>query len=222
MLEHKLIIPPEIKYAELAHHLQNGAKFRIYSYTISILFAVTLKKLSPAILICADEGTSFQKKYNNLTRIFGWWGIPWGPIYSLKSLKTNNAGGIDVTEDILLNLNEEGWHRRIVKITTVKQVFLKPPSVEHKAFSKSFKSTEYLSNINLFIGLYLNVQDDQEPFYMIGIQSTGDFEACESQVRLLLLKQFRKDVFFHFIDLNLKENQRTGELLKEQGLHYKC
>lgn len=107
MQGYQLIIPTEINYSQLEIHIQNGAKFRIYSYTISLFFTITLKRLSPAILILDNEGNAYQKKYNNLTRCFGWWCIPWGPIHSIKSIRTNKSGGLDVTADILLNLDEE-------------------------------------------------------------------------------------------------------------------
>ena len=32
-----------------------------------------------------------------LTLFLGWWGIPWGPIYSIGSISTNLGGGKDVT-----------------------------------------------------------------------------------------------------------------------------
>jgi hypothetical protein len=31
-----------------------------------------------------------------LTSLLGWWGIPWGPIYSIQSLVTNFRGGKQV------------------------------------------------------------------------------------------------------------------------------
>ena len=31
--------------------------------------------------------------YSLVAFLFGWWGIPWGPIYTLKSIGSNIAGG---------------------------------------------------------------------------------------------------------------------------------
>jgi len=33
--------------------------------------------------------------------VAGWWGIPWGVIYTLGSLGTNFAGGKNVTDDVM-------------------------------------------------------------------------------------------------------------------------
>jgi hypothetical protein len=35
----------------------------------------------------------------------GWWGIPWGPIFTVPALVTNLRGGIDVTESMLASLS---------------------------------------------------------------------------------------------------------------------
>ena len=39
-----------------------------------------------------------------MTALLGWWGIPWGPIFSVQSLWTNLSGGKDVTEEVLNHL----------------------------------------------------------------------------------------------------------------------
>ena len=36
-----------------------------------------------------------------LTLVAGWWGIPWGPIYTIQSLITKLSGGKDVTGEVL-------------------------------------------------------------------------------------------------------------------------
>ena len=44
--------------------------------------------------------------YTLLTLIFGWWGIPWGPIYTIGSVFSNFRGGKDVTNEIISYFNE--------------------------------------------------------------------------------------------------------------------
>jgi hypothetical protein len=36
-----------------------------------------------------------------ISLLFGWWGIPWGPIYTVTSLFKNFGGGRDVTKEIM-------------------------------------------------------------------------------------------------------------------------
>ena len=39
-----------------------------------------------------------------LTLLAGWWGIPWGPIYTIQSLVVNLKGGKDVTASLAAQL----------------------------------------------------------------------------------------------------------------------
>lgn len=90
-------IPP----AELHAQVQRGGKFVVFQYTISILI-MTFRRSSDVFYIKPGE-SAFVKglPYTILTMFAGWWGIPWGPIYSLTSLATNLGGGKDVTSEVM-------------------------------------------------------------------------------------------------------------------------
>lgn len=83
--------------ALIREEVGKGAKFVVFEYAISILI-MTFKRSSDVHFIRAGEGT-FGKAlpYTALTLFAGWWGIPWGPIYSVMALVTNLGGGRDVT-----------------------------------------------------------------------------------------------------------------------------
>ncbi len=81
--------------------LERGARFVVFLYTISALI-VTFKRSSDVHFVRAGEGTAARSLgYTLLTLLFGWWGIPWGPIYSFQSLYANLSGGKDVTREVL-------------------------------------------------------------------------------------------------------------------------
>jgi len=63
---------------------------RAYSACVSCLI-VTFRFASPPIL----PGTSTRPAltYTLLSLLLGWWGIPWGPIYTVASLVRNVRGG---------------------------------------------------------------------------------------------------------------------------------
>lgn len=91
--------------AELNHELQNGGRFVLFQYCISILI-MTFRRGSDIYFIRAGESTAkYSWQYSLLTLVLGWWGIPWGPIYSIGSLHTNFTGGKDVTQEVLDSLN---------------------------------------------------------------------------------------------------------------------
>src|SRR5579862_2412158 len=91
--------------AELTAELDRGARFVIFQYCVSLL-VVTFKRPSDIYFIRSGEST-FGKSigFTLITLLAGWWGIPWGPIYSLVALGTNLSGGEDVTERVASSLN---------------------------------------------------------------------------------------------------------------------
>jgi hypothetical protein len=91
---------------DIIWELNNGGKFVVYQYTVSII-VMTFKRGSNIYFIRGGQsGVKHSIGFTILTFLFGWWGIPWGPIYSIGSLYTNMSGGKDVTQHIVSLLNE--------------------------------------------------------------------------------------------------------------------
>jgi hypothetical protein len=89
---------------QIKNVIQDGGKFITYGYCIS-LFAFTLRLTSSSYLITSNEDIrKYKGKYNIISFILGWWGLPYGPIYTIDMIKMNNKGGADVTDVILPKL----------------------------------------------------------------------------------------------------------------------
>ncbi len=89
---------------QLNQEVANGGHFVFYQYTISVI-VMTFRRSSAIYYI--PPGQSRMAKawpFLLITLLLGWWGIPWGPIYSIGSLVTNFGGGKIVTEDVLAHL----------------------------------------------------------------------------------------------------------------------
>ncbi len=72
----KIRLDKEYSLKELEETINKGAKFIVYQYCISLIFAVTLKRFSPAILIIPEMQQSalrLKKRYNRISLFFGWW-----------------------------------------------------------------------------------------------------------------------------------------------------
>jgi hypothetical protein len=83
--------------AELAEEIRKGGKFVVFDYAISILI-MTFKRSSEVHFVRAGESAVIKSlPYTLLSLCFGWWGIPWGFIYTPMALFTNFGGGRDVT-----------------------------------------------------------------------------------------------------------------------------
>lgn len=86
---------------EIVQLVSEGAKFVIFPYTVSIVL-MTMKRNSSIYFILPDE-KSFKYSYGfvGVNLLVGWWGIPWGPIYTIGALFDQLAGGKDVTDAVL-------------------------------------------------------------------------------------------------------------------------
>jgi hypothetical protein len=70
---------------------------------------LTFKRPTDIYFIKAGKGSAGKSiGYTIVSLLFGWWGIPWGPIYTIGSLVTNLKGGHNVTNDVVASLNQTG------------------------------------------------------------------------------------------------------------------
>jgi hypothetical protein len=90
---------------QVEFELQRGAKFVFYYYCVSLL-VITLRRPSGIYFLRAGESAVVKSlPWTLLTVVAGWWGIPWGPIYSIQSLVVNFKGGKDGTAEVARQLN---------------------------------------------------------------------------------------------------------------------
>ena len=93
---------------ELRHQIDLGGRFVYYKYTISVV-VLTLRRASNIYFIKPGESPVVKGLgWTALTFFFGWWGIPWGPIFSVGTLWTNLRGGVDVTAQAVASLGLNG------------------------------------------------------------------------------------------------------------------
>jgi hypothetical protein len=89
---------------ELKVELQSGARFIVFQYCFSLL-VITYKRPSDFYFIRPGENAvAMGLVFSLISMLFGWWGFPWGPVYTIQSLKVNFRGGEDVTQNVLATL----------------------------------------------------------------------------------------------------------------------
>ncbi|MDL2144921.1 hypothetical protein QQY79_20525 [Flavobacterium tructae] len=93
-----------LSVSQIRNMVQQGGKFVVFPYTVSFIL-MTLKRSSDIYFIKANENT-FKYSYGFvfLNLIVGWWGIPWGPIYTIGSAYHHAVGGKDLTQAVLSHL----------------------------------------------------------------------------------------------------------------------
>lgn len=89
---------------QLQAEIQQGGKFVMYQYCISLL-VITFKRFSNIYFIRHDESAVVKGlPFTLLSLVLGWWGIPWGPIYTIQGVWINFSGGKDVTQEVLASM----------------------------------------------------------------------------------------------------------------------
>jgi hypothetical protein len=86
---------------QLHRELSEGARFVVFEYCISVLI-LTFKRSSEVHYLRPGESALLKGlPYTLLSLVCGWWGFPFGLIYTPMAVFTNLSGGRDVTAQIL-------------------------------------------------------------------------------------------------------------------------
>ncbi|HEX2901167.1 MAG TPA: hypothetical protein VHS96_15720 [Bacteroidia bacterium] len=88
---------------QLVDSLQNGGRFVVFYTTVSIVI-MTFRLGSDIYFIdSAQKPIRFGWKSMLLSGLLGWWGFPWGPIYTCQSIATAFRG-MDVTKEVMAQM----------------------------------------------------------------------------------------------------------------------
>ena len=89
---------------QLKGEVAAGGRFVIYQYCISVV-VVSFKRGSDVYFIRAEDNAVTKGLLFTLcSLVLGWWGIPWGPIWTIATVVTNLRGGRNVTAEVLRSL----------------------------------------------------------------------------------------------------------------------
>ena len=92
--------------AEVRKLVSEGGKFVLYKYCISIVIA-SFNNPSAVYFIRPNQSAVSPAIGMLFVNLFlGWWGIPWGPIYTIGNIGTILSGGKDVTIEIMSQINQ--------------------------------------------------------------------------------------------------------------------
>jgi hypothetical protein len=77
---------------------EGASRYVIYQYCISIVILTFRRSSGIKVIEPGKSAAVAGLPYTLLSLVAGWWGIPWGPIYTVQSVYRNLRGGIDVTD----------------------------------------------------------------------------------------------------------------------------
>ena len=91
---------------EIKSELERGAKFVVFTYCFSII-VITFRRSSDIYFVRSRESAiKYGWPWLLISFVFGWWGIPWGPIYTIQAI-FRSFSGKDVTLEVLQSLNSQ-------------------------------------------------------------------------------------------------------------------
>ena len=101
----KILGIDDLSVDQLNQELERGGRFIIYQFCISAIL-MTFRQSSEIIFVKANESAITKGlPYSGLSFFLGWWGFPWGPLYTIGSFITNFRGGQDVTSEVVTALS---------------------------------------------------------------------------------------------------------------------
>lgn len=90
--------------ADVQAEVARGARFVLFNWCVSV-FVLTFKRGSDVYFVRPGQNLFWPSYWCTLSSLcFGWWGIPWGIIYTIQSFVNNATGGVDLTPQITANL----------------------------------------------------------------------------------------------------------------------
>ena len=91
---------PDVPEEYLRVGLQSGTRYVIFQYCFSLAI-LSFKRSSSIQCIKPGESVLLRGlKYSLISFLFGWWGFPWGPIWTISTIIRNLTGGLDVTNEV--------------------------------------------------------------------------------------------------------------------------
>ena len=204
-----------IAFEDLEQAIVNGARFVTYQYTISLL-AITLLRLTPVYYIPPGvKAGAYRRRANGLSLLFGWWGLPWGPMRTIQGLITNGKGGIDVTRDVMANITRADFEQQKVVVKVIYSPFHAPNKTEQECLRKALsRFMQTYADLNkAYFALYVNTGD---PFFVIGLPEKFATDEYTAELKAILYKSFRRNARFEFV--NISEQTDSVQKLLELDL----
>lgn len=100
---------------QVVEMVRAGGRFVVWQFNFSLVVLSFRRSSGIQFLRPGESGAGACFGYSSISALFGWWGFPWGILWTPLCLFRNMMGGQDVTEPILANLIGPGEADHIVR-----------------------------------------------------------------------------------------------------------
>lgn len=91
---------------QVQDEVRQGGKFLVFGYCMSFLI-ITLRRSTDITFVRAGQSAfAAHLPYTILSLFLGWWGFPWGLVYTPMVLIENLSGGKDVTREVMSSFGD--------------------------------------------------------------------------------------------------------------------
>jgi hypothetical protein len=94
----------ELAGIDIEAFVSGGGRLVRYEYCISSIVFTFRRASRIHFLPPGSKGRARGLAYALFSFLFGWWGIPWGMIYTAQVIRSDLRGGHDVTAEFLARL----------------------------------------------------------------------------------------------------------------------
>lgn len=85
------------RYAGLEAEIRAGARLVVYTWAVSVLVLSFRRPSEIKLVKPGQSAVLLGMPYTLTSLVLGWWGIPWGPLFTIQAISRNLRGGRDVT-----------------------------------------------------------------------------------------------------------------------------
>lgn len=97
--------------ADLQREINLGGRFVAYHQVSSVIYVSWREEVSLCFLKKGQPHPANRLGAILHSFFFGWWGFPWGPLWTITAILANLMGGEDVTDRTVADLNRRlGWN----------------------------------------------------------------------------------------------------------------
>jgi hypothetical protein len=92
---------------EILEEVQKGGKFVVYQYCVSVVIMTFTRPSEIQFIRAGESRLSAGLPYVLASMVLGWWGFPFGFIFTPIAIITDLCGGKDVTPEIVGRIHEQ-------------------------------------------------------------------------------------------------------------------
>ena len=96
----------ELSVEQVQQEVARGGKFVVYSYCFSVLIMTFRRNTDVYFIRPGENAVTKGMQWTLISLLVGWWGFPWGLIYTPMALIQNLGGGKDVTREIMWQMTQ--------------------------------------------------------------------------------------------------------------------